>query len=180
MKPRWTCRCTRAEERIIKPTYGSTVDPEERWCLTSVWAWTGWTETVPGTVRGTSADGRLCGLRSDRRTEDGACGLLVACRTIFSEAVQLNPKDPVATPIVARIDELFAIDAEARSPGLSLEHAMFCVRTIAIATEWDSETDRSSPLHSTARGCARQSLQLHAHALGKTHPFSGISGTGVE
>src|ERR1700732_1204225 len=32
----------------------------------------------------------------------------------FSEAVQLNPKDPVATPIVARIDELFAIDAEAR------------------------------------------------------------------
>src|SRR6266851_2208361 len=46
--------------------------------------------------------------------------------------------------------------------------------------KWDSETDRSSPLHSTARGCARQSLQLHAHALGKTHPFSGISGTGVE
>ncbi len=39
----------------------------------------------------------------------------------FSEAVQLNPKDPVATPIVARIDELFAIDAEARRQGLSLE-----------------------------------------------------------
>src|SRR5947209_9932640 len=32
----------------------------------------------------------------------------------FSEAVQLNPQDPVATAIVARIDELFAIDAEAR------------------------------------------------------------------
>jgi len=32
----------------------------------------------------------------------------------FSEVVQLNPHDPVATPIVARIDELFAIDAEAR------------------------------------------------------------------
>jgi transposase len=39
----------------------------------------------------------------------------------FSEAVQLNPKDPVATPIVARIDELFAIDAEARRQRLSLE-----------------------------------------------------------
>ncbi|MFZ0860587.1 MAG: transposase [Candidatus Sulfotelmatobacter sp.] len=39
----------------------------------------------------------------------------------FSEAVQLNPKDPVATPIVARIDELFAIDAEARHQRLSLE-----------------------------------------------------------
>jgi transposase len=44
----------------------------------------------------------------------------------FSEAVQLNPNDPVATPIVARIDELFAIDAEARHQGLSLEarHAL--------------------------------------------------------
>ncbi len=44
----------------------------------------------------------------------------------FSEVVQLNPKDPVATPIVARIDELFAIDAEARRQRLSLEarHAL--------------------------------------------------------
>jgi hypothetical protein len=44
----------------------------------------------------------------------------------FSEAVQLNPKDPVATLIVARIDELFAIDAEARRQRLSLEarHAL--------------------------------------------------------
>jgi transposase len=44
----------------------------------------------------------------------------------FSEVVQLNPKDPVATLIVARIDELFAIDAEARRQGLSLEarHAL--------------------------------------------------------
>jgi len=31
----------------------------------------------------------------------------------FSEVVQLKSQDPVATPIVARIDELFAIDAEA-------------------------------------------------------------------
>jgi transposase len=44
----------------------------------------------------------------------------------FSEAVQLNPKDPVARPIVARIDELFAIDTEARRQRLSLEarHAL--------------------------------------------------------
>jgi transposase len=39
----------------------------------------------------------------------------------FSEAVQLNPHDPVVTPIVGRIDELFNIDAEARQQGLSLE-----------------------------------------------------------
>jgi hypothetical protein len=42
-------------------------------------------------------------------------------RRQFFEAVQLNPKDPVATPIVARIDELFAIDAEARRQGLNVE-----------------------------------------------------------
>jgi hypothetical protein len=44
----------------------------------------------------------------------------------FSEAAQLNPKDPVATPIVAQIDELFAIDAEARRQRLGLEarHAL--------------------------------------------------------
>jgi transposase len=39
----------------------------------------------------------------------------------FSEAVQLTPQDPVARAIVARIDELFAIDAEARRQALSLE-----------------------------------------------------------
>jgi transposase len=44
----------------------------------------------------------------------------------FSEAVQLNPQDPMATAIVARIDELFAIDAEARCQGLHVEarHAL--------------------------------------------------------
>jgi hypothetical protein len=41
-------------------------------------------------------------------------------RRQFFEAVQLNPRDPVATPIVARMDELFAIDAEARRKVLSL------------------------------------------------------------
>jgi transposase len=47
-------------------------------------------------------------------------------RRRFFEAVQLNPKDPIATPIVARMDELFAIDSEARRQELSLEarHAL--------------------------------------------------------
>ena len=44
----------------------------------------------------------------------------------FAEILQLNPHDAVATPIVKRIDELFAIDADARQRGLSLEsrHAL--------------------------------------------------------
>jgi hypothetical protein len=40
-------------------------------------------------------------------------------RRQFFEAVQLNPRDPVATPIVERIDELFAVDAEARRRALT-------------------------------------------------------------
>ena len=41
-------------------------------------------------------------------------------RRRFFEAVQLNPSDPVATPIVAQMDELFAIDAEARRQALGV------------------------------------------------------------
>src|SRR5580704_14076867 len=40
-------------------------------------------------------------------------------RRQFFEAVQLNPRDPVATPIVARMDELFAVDAEAGGKALT-------------------------------------------------------------
>ena len=39
-------------------------------------------------------------------------------RRAFFEAAQLNPKDTVAVAIVARIDQLFAIDAQARREGL--------------------------------------------------------------
>ena len=41
-------------------------------------------------------------------------------RRQFFEAVQLSPRDPVATPIVAQMDELFAVDTEARRKGLSV------------------------------------------------------------
>ena len=42
-------------------------------------------------------------------------------RRHFFDALKLNPGDPMATPIVRRIDELFAVDAEARA--LKLDHA---------------------------------------------------------
>jgi transposase len=47
-------------------------------------------------------------------------------RRQFFAAVQLNPRDPVATPIVARMDELFAVDAEARRRRIDLSgrHAL--------------------------------------------------------
>lgn len=47
-------------------------------------------------------------------------------RRQFFEAVELNPKDPVATKIVARMDEMFAVDAEARQQGIDVagRHAL--------------------------------------------------------
>jgi len=41
-------------------------------------------------------------------------------RRQFFEAVQLNPRDHVATLIVARMDELFAVDADARRNALTI------------------------------------------------------------
>jgi transposase len=48
-----------------------------------------------------------------------------ARRKLF-EAVKLSPQDTVATQLVARMDELFAIDAEARNAGMDLmaRHAL--------------------------------------------------------
>ena len=40
------------------------------------------------------------------------------CRRAFSDAVKLSPEDKVAIAIVARIDELFAVDAQARTSGM--------------------------------------------------------------
>src|SRR6266481_8087922 len=42
-------------------------------------------------------------------------------RRKFFQAVELNPKDPSAIGIVAQIDELFGIDAQARDQALSLQ-----------------------------------------------------------
>jgi transposase len=39
----------------------------------------------------------------------------------FAHVVKLNPGDPAASPVVDRIHELFAVDAEAREQGLSVE-----------------------------------------------------------
>jgi transposase len=56
----------------------------------------------------------------------GASGMVYAscwshCRRGFANVVKLNPGDPVATPIVTKINELFAVDGEAREQGLSVE-----------------------------------------------------------
>jgi transposase len=79
------------------------------------------------------------------------------CRRQFFEAVQLDPRDPVATPIVARMDELFAVDAEARRKALS------------IAARHVRRQERARPLldHIRNKIEAAQSSALPASALSK-------------
>src|SRR5882757_1543302 len=84
----------------------------------------------------------------------------------FSEAVQLNPQDPMATAIMARIDELFC--HRRRSPPPSTQPggtAYSASATIATAAACDPEADRSDTLHCTAWRRASQGLQRHAYPV---------------
>ena len=71
-------------------------------------------------------------------------------RRQFFEAVQLNPRDPVATPIVARMDELFSVDAEARRKALNVaaRHIRRQERAMPLLDEIRSKIDaQRSRLH---------------------------------
>jgi hypothetical protein len=83
-------------------------------------------------------------------------------RRLFFEAVQLNPRDPVATPIAARMDELFAIDAEARRKELN------------VAARHVRRHERAMPLLDEIRGRieAAQSSALPASALSKASNYA--------
>ena len=92
--------------------------------------------------------------------------VLAACwahaRRQFFEAVQLNPRDPVATPIVARMDELFAVDAEARR------------KTLTTAARHIRRQETAKPLLDDIRSKieAAQSVALASSALSKACQYA--------
>jgi transposase len=88
--------------------------------------------------------------------------VLGAFEEAFFEAVQLNPGDPVATPIVARMDELFAVDAESRHKGLN------------VAARHVRRQERARPLLDEIRGRIEvaQSTALPASVLGKACQYA--------
>ena len=83
-------------------------------------------------------------------------------RRQFFEAVQLNPRDPVATPIVSRMDELFAVDAEPRRRGIGLtgRHALRQERAKPLLDDIRSKTE------------AAQSVALPSSALSKACQYA--------
>ncbi len=83
-------------------------------------------------------------------------------RRQFFEAVQLNPRDPVATPIVAQMDELFAVDAEARR------------KTLTTAARHIRRQETARPLLDDIRSKieAAQSTALPSSALSKACQYA--------
>jgi transposase len=79
-------------------------------------------------------------------------------RRKFLEALKLNPDDRIAAQIVARIDELFAIDAEARNAGIdnAARHALRQERSRPLLHLLRSEMEavKTSVLPSSALGKA--------------------------
>ena len=166
-------------DRTTKRTSGNTVAPEDLWCSTSAWV-------ADATDRGVSWDSSKGILQTDGYTAYDQIGgkrmVLAACwahaRRQFFKAVQLNPRDPVATPIVARMDELFAIDAEARRKGLTI--AARHVRRQETAKDLlDDIRSKVEAALSVAlpSSTLQQGLSVRAHALEETYTISGISGT---
>jgi hypothetical protein len=111
MKRRWVFSPRACVAKPTKPICGNTAGREEWWCSTSAWAGTGRAQAFPGQLRGH--------LQSDGYAAYDHVGgpniVHAACwahaRRKFFQAVELNPKDQSAIGIVARIDELFGIDA---------------------------------------------------------------------
>jgi len=83
-------------------------------------------------------------------------------RRQFFEAVQLNPRDPVATPIVAQMDDLFAVDAEARRKAL----------TTAARHVRRQETARALVDDIRSKIEAAQSVALPSSALSKACQYA--------
>ena len=102
-------------------------------------------------------------------------------RRKFIEAVKLHPGDAAAVRLVAHIDALFAIDAEARLAKLdhAARHALRSTKAPALLDRDQGRTDRGAR-YRIARQRPGQSLELHAGALAETHALPAIPGTGAE
>jgi len=93
----------------------------------------------------------------------GGAGMVHACcwahsrRKVF-DALKLNPDDRLATQLVSRIDELFAIDAEAREA--SMDHAARHLlrqdraRPLLAVIKQEMETTQAAVLPASALGKA--------------------------
>ena len=92
--------------------------------------------------------------------------------------MQLNPRDPVAAPIVARMDELFAVDADARRKALTIAARHFRRQETAkpllddIRSKIEAAQSFALPSSSLSK--------VRAHAMEEAHPLLGASRIGAK
>ena len=101
-------------------------------------------------------------------------------RRAFFEAAQLNPQDAVAVAIVARMDQLFAIDAQARREGLdpAARHTLRQQQAPPLLEESSPGSRRRA--RPPCRPVRWPRLAAHAHAVAKTYLLPTVSRAGVE
>src|SRR5260221_11087004 len=114
MKRRWEFNPSGYEAKIIKPTSGSMGDRAEQWCSTSDWV--GNEKVRSGFWVTSRASYRVTAMRPTTmwvaKIVHAACW--AHARRKFFQVVELNPKEQTAMEIVAEMDQLFEIDAQAR------------------------------------------------------------------
>ncbi|HXJ43190.1 MAG TPA: transposase, partial [Bryobacteraceae bacterium] len=112
------------------------------------------------------------------------------------DALKLSPEDRVAARLVARIDELFAVDAEARDAGMSHEQRHMLrgerSRPLLDVIKEEMEAARAAVLPASALGkavnCKRQRNRIFLRGWGsdevgawsRSNQHRGIGDTGVE
>jgi hypothetical protein len=96
-------------------------------------------------------------------------------RRQFFKAVQLNPRDPVATPIVARMDELFAVDSEARRKAMTTA-ARHVRRQETARPLLDDIRSKIEAAQSVALpSSALSKVPVRARTVAEAHPLLGVS-----
>ena len=168
-------------DTIIRPTFGNTVVRGEWWCSTFVWD-----EVERARSSSLGNMGGFCRRMDMWATRKwGGPGLVDAgcwthCRREFGNVSKLNPGYPVATPIVEKINALFAIDAAAREQGLNIEarHALRREQAPAVleAIKAAVEAARASALP----GARWAKLANMPSASGRADSLFGLPGVGVE
>src|SRR5271157_5638626 len=101
-------------------------------------------------------------------------------RRKFFDAVKLNPKDTTSIQTVAQMDELFAIDAQARHEGLSQidRHVLRLEKSKPLLEQIKASIQAARigalPKSALAKACD------YADALESAQSLPGISGVGIE
>ena len=91
------------------------------------------------------------------------------------------PKIQTSIQIVAQMDELFGIDAQARQEGLSqIDRHVLRLEKSKPLLEADQGEHPSGPHRCPAQERSGQGLRLHADALESAQSLPGISGVGIE